>query len=73
MGIFKKFWDSLNGKKTVIASLYWGFVMPGLMLYYPTGTPIQVNRVVTLIGFFLTAVGLGHKFYKSNIADKEAE
>jgi len=70
MKYLKSFWALLNGKKTLIASLYWGFVMPSLLVIYPTGVPVEVNRYTTITGFFLTAIGLSHKFYKVNVVDK---
>lgn len=72
MKILKKLWDSFNGKKTVLASIYWGTVMPGLAIYFPDGIPSNINRPVIVLGFFLTSVGLGHKWYKKR-SDQEQE
>lgn len=62
----KAFWSLLDGKKTIVASLYWGFVMPSLAVLYPNGVPADINKWVTIVGFFLTALGLGHKYYKNS-------
>lgn len=65
-------WKAFNGRKTVIASIYWGSVLPSLLLIYPNGVPADVNKWTTIIGFFLTSIGLGHKWYKKSSA-KESE
>ena len=65
MNQLKAFWTYLNGKKTTIAALYWGTVMPGLLVLYPAGVPGNVNKWVTLVGLLLTSLGLGHKAAKA--------
>lgn len=62
-------WQWLDGKKTVVASIYWGTVMPGLALFYPDGAPPDINRWLVLAGFLLTSLGLGHKTIKSMAGD----
>lgn len=64
-----KLWQLLNGKKLIIAALYWQFVLPSLVLLYPAGTPPDINKWVVILGFFLTSVGLGHKMYKKSIEE----
>jgi hypothetical protein len=59
-----KFLKWFDGKKTILASLYWGAVMPSLAVWFPEGVPGDVNRWVVTVGFVLSAVGLGHKWYK---------
>jgi hypothetical protein len=66
----KAVWQAFNGSKTVIASIYWGSVLPSLLLIYPAGIPANVSKWTTIIGFFLTSVGLGHKWYKKT-AEKD--
>ena len=60
-----RLWEWLDGKKTAIASIYWGAVMPSLLVIYPAGVPVLVNRWATVSGLFLSALGLGHKGYKA--------
>ena len=60
----KELWQYADGAKTLIAALYWGTVMPSLLILYPNGTPPNVNKWCTIAGLFLTSVGAGHKFYK---------
>lgn len=57
-------WNKLSGYKTTVASIYWGCVMPSLVLLYPDGVPSNINKWVVIVGLFLTSVGLGHKWYK---------
>jgi len=59
-----RLWTWFSGKKTVIASIYWGVVMPALAVWYPEGVPVEVNKPVVIIGLALTAAGAGHKAYK---------
>ena len=65
MTFIRRLWVWLDGKKTIIASIYWGAVMPSLLVIYPAGVPILVNRWTTVAGLFLSAIGLGHKCYKA--------
>jgi hypothetical protein len=65
----KTIWSYLNGKKTILAEIYWGTVMPGLMLYYPDGIPGEINKLAVVIGFFLTSIGLGHKYMKNKATE----
>jgi hypothetical protein len=64
-----KIWQLLNGKKLVIASLYWGTILPSLILLYPAGVPADINKWVVIACFFLTSIGLGHKMYKKSIEE----
>lgn len=64
MGAIKNLWQYFDGKKTIIASIYWGAVIPSLLVIFPQGTPPEIMKPVTVIGLFLTSMGLGHKFYK---------
>lgn len=65
MKYIKLVWQWLDGKKTGLAAMYWGAVMPSLLVMYPEGVPANINKWVTITGFFLTAAGLGHKWYKT--------
>jgi peptidoglycan-associated lipoprotein len=57
-------WKWLSGKKLIIAGLYWSVLIPALQIFYPDGTPKDVQKWVGLIGFVLTFMGLGHKATK---------
>ena len=65
MNALKQAWAWLDGKKCAIAAAYWGVVCPALIVLYPSGTPANVNKWVTLAGLVLTAAGLGHKAVKA--------
>jgi hypothetical protein len=64
MNQIKIAWQWLDGKKTIVAEIYWGTVMPGLAVFYPDGVPANTNKWVVLAGFLLTSIGLGHKMIK---------
>ena len=57
-------WLSMQGYKTIAASIYWGTVMPGALVMFPEGVPTDVNKWLVIVGFFLTSVGLGDKWYR---------
>ena len=61
----KSIWNWLDGKKTIIATIFWSFTMPALNIIYPNGIPVTLNKVTLLIGLTLSALGLGHKAVKS--------
>jgi hypothetical protein len=67
------FWQWLDGKKTVVAAIYWSVVMPALAVLYPAGVPSGVNRWVSAAGVVLTALGLGHKWYKGEVTTPAAD
>jgi hypothetical protein len=66
-----KFWNWLNGKKTVFAEFYWGVSGTILLVWFPNGLPDVTNKVYLSIGIFLTFIGLGHKAFKATFAAKE--
>ena len=61
----KQFLNFLNGKKTVIATIYWCVITPMLQVWYPDGVPSDINKIYLSIGFILTAFGIGHKISKA--------
>ena len=60
----KDAWNWLDGKKTVIATIFWTIVMPTLNVVYPNGIPSTLNKTTIIIGTFLGTIGLGHKAIK---------
>lgn len=58
-------WKWLNGKKTIIASIYWEFMAAIIVVWFPNGLPGIYNKVYLSIGIILTSVGLGHKVTKN--------
>lgn len=65
-----KIWNWLNGKKTVIAELYWFVCGTIILIWFPdglTGTPLKIQLTV---GAFLSFAGLGHKAFKKVVAEK---
>ena len=66
----KAFWAYMDGKKTIIAATYWSIVEPTVIAIYPNGTPHDIAVTMTIIGVFLTALGLGHKGVKTFQAGK---
>lgn len=71
MNALNKFWKFINGKKTVIAELYWFITGTVIFIWFPeglTGTPLKVQLS---LGAFLTFVGLGHKMMKRAVASKD--
>jgi len=72
--MFKKIWQWLDGKKLIIAALYWNFVIPSTMFYYmPHSVPVNVNKWELIIGTFFTAIGAGHKVVKALYPDRVQE
>jgi hypothetical protein len=69
----KAIWDSLSGLKTMIAAMYWGCAMPSLAVLYGDGVPPNIFKWVTIVGFFLTATGLGDKWYKKYRTKQDEE
>lgn len=61
----KKIWDYLNGKKTIIATVYWTLLIPILTILYPDGYPKILMIATTIFGGSLSCLGLGHKAIKA--------
>jgi hypothetical protein len=59
------FWKWLDGKKSKIALIYWTVVTPALPIIFDGGVPPNVEKAVTILGFLLSAIGLGHAGIKS--------
>lgn len=62
----KSFWNWLDGKKTILAELYWFISGTIVLIWVPsglTGTPLKIQLS---IGAFLTFLGLGHKMLKGS-------
>lgn len=69
MNALKRFWNWLNGKKMVIAELYWFLSGTLIFIWFPeglTGVPLKVQLS---IGGVLTFAGLGHKMFKKAMHD----
>lgn len=64
MKTLEKIWKFLDGKKTILASLFWA-LLPLMPLFFPLGVPLNVTLITTAIGELLTFVGLGHQYLKS--------
>jgi hypothetical protein len=62
--MFVKMWDFLNGKKLIIASLFWVAKDTIVPIWANDQTPQYVGKILTTIGILLTSVGLGHKLSK---------
>jgi hypothetical protein len=60
-----KFLKWFNGKKTIIAALYWELSAGAIIIWYPTGLPEQANKIYLTLGMILTTFGLGHKIVKN--------
>ena len=60
--MFKKVWTWLDGKKTVIAAVFWS-VVP--LLNAPAGS--KEAFYLNIAGWALTALGLGHKAVKAAV------
>lgn len=69
-----KFWNLINGKKRTIALLYWSVLVPSMLVIwpdgYPEGFPLIFYKIVTIFGFLLSALGLGHAAVKAKAAKK---
>lgn len=69
-----KLWSWLNGKKRTIASLYWVVLVPSMIVIwpngYPEGFPLIFYKCVTIFGFLLSALGLGHAAFKAKTIKK---
>lgn len=66
----KRFWNWLDGKKTVVAEFYWSTGAAVILVWFPDGLPQPWNKVNLSIGLALTGLGLGHKAFKKAVADK---
>lgn len=66
------FWKWLDGKKSKIALAYWTIVIPSLPVLYPAGVPDTMEKIVTVIGISLSAIGLGHAGYKAVQGKRQA-
>jgi hypothetical protein len=64
-------WAMTAGLKTTASALYWGTVCPSLLVLFPNGVPADVNKWVTIIGFFLTSIGVGDKFYRKYVDKRD--
>jgi len=62
--IMSKFMKWFDGKKTALASAYWLFTMQILPVWFPNGTPEDINKALITLGAVLTYIGLGHKAMK---------
>ena len=71
MNQLKLFWSFLQGKKTIIAALYWGTALPALALLYPLGVPPDINKWFVIVGMLLSSIGLGSKWAKRQIEKQE--
>ena len=60
----KALWDKLSGKKRNIALIYWSVLVPALTILWPDGAPAEINKTSSIIGLFLTYLGLGHAAIK---------
>jgi hypothetical protein len=70
MKFLKSIWAFLDGKKTIIACIYWSFMLPALNIIYPNGIPGNLNKITLLTGLILSALGLGHKAFNYMSSDK---
>lgn len=72
-----KIWSLLNGKKRTIALIYWAVLVPSMTVLWPhgytDGFPLVFSKCVTIFGFFLSALGLGHAAVKSKNAKRNSE
>lgn len=57
-------WTWFDGKKRVIALIYWT-ILPLVPVIYPDGIPKELNNWLTAIGLLLSTLGLGHAAIKS--------
>ena len=64
-------WQVLDGKKRLIALVYWSVLMPSLAVIWPDGftTPFSIAfyKITTIFGMFLSAIGLGHAAVKKYV------
>jgi hypothetical protein len=68
--MFKKIWQWLDGKKTIIACTYWTILVPALPQFYPNGIPSKINTTFIIIGLIMSVLGLGHKVVYNLTSDK---
>lgn len=59
-----KIWEWLSGKKRHIAHAWWAVVVPATVVIWPENEPVWVDKVITIIGMSLTALGYGHAMAK---------
>ncbi|MDD5650084.1 MAG: hypothetical protein PHF86_06675 [Candidatus Nanoarchaeia archaeon] len=64
-----KLWRLINGRKRTIALIYWSVLIPSIAVIWPNGCPdgfpLVFSKSVTIFGFLLSALGLGHAAVKS--------
>jgi hypothetical protein len=77
MKLFKIIWEKLNYKKRTIALLYWSVLVPSMVVIwpdgFPEGFPLAFYKGVTIFGFLLSALGLGHAAMKVKVANNQAK
>lgn len=59
-----KFWNWLDGKKTIIAAFYNAVTWPSVMIFFDNSPPDMVVKVNMIIGLILMFIGVGHKMIK---------
>jgi hypothetical protein len=73
--MLKSFWQTLNGKKRTIALLYWSVLVPSMLVIWPNGFPegfaLNFYKAVTIFGFLLSALGLGHAAIKKRVSNNQ--
>jgi len=69
MKLLISFWNFLNGKKIIIATIFWSVTMPCLNIIYPNGIPSTLNKTTLIIGTILSVLGIGHKIAKNYMDD----
>jgi len=76
MKLFKFIWEKLNYKKRTIALLYWSVIVPSMLVVwpdgFPEGFPLIFYKSVTIFGFLLSALGLGHAAVKAKASNSQA-
>ena len=70
--IMKNFWQYINGKKTIIAEIFWLNYIYILPTLFPDGYPHWVKITLLIIGAMLSFFGLGHKAYKRHVRIRNA-
>jgi len=62
-----KFINWLNGKKVILAGMYWGVAVPVIAIVHPAA---EITKAVEIVGLLLTYAGLGHKAVKKYMGKK---
>lgn len=44
----------IDGKKTLIAAIYWEIVTSVILIWFPQGLPDRINKIYLTIGVILT-------------------